>query len=464
MAETARSTVTNHGTDDPVGNPPESSPAQVRRAALSSFIGTAVEFYDFLLYGAAAAVVFSKLFFPELSPGWATAASFATFAAGYVARLVGGLVFAHFGDLAGRKSVLLTTMLLMGVATGAIGLLPTYEQIGVLAPVLLVLLRVVQGIAAGGEYGGAALMSAEHAPKHRRGLVGTSTSLGLPVGGLLATAMFAAASSLPEPAFLSWGWRIPFLVGFILVGIGLWVRLKVDETPVFAAAQAASSKSSSRLPMATMFKRHPRSAVLGILLVMPTLAISSLFGSYIVSYAISVGFKPSQGLISVIIGSVVAIVTLPVYGALSDRFGRRPIFLIGTVGTVVLAYPCFALVNSGSLTGLFLAQAIMIGLVSTAMSGPMVALLSEMFDTDVRYTGVAMVYQTGTLVAGGFSPLIAAVLAASASDSSDSGRIALMLIVLGVLGTVAIVLSPESRGRDLTRPAAERSTTATTAS
>lgn len=437
--------------DAPVVASNGSSPAETRRAALSSFVGTTVEFYDFLLYGAASALVFNKIFFGSLSPSWATAASFATFAAGYVARLAGGLVFAHYGDRTGRKSVLVVTMLMMGVATGLMGLLPTYAQIGAAAPALLVVLRVVQGLAAGGEYGGAALMAAEHAPRERRGLVGSATSLGIPFGGILGTGVFAVVATMPEDEFLSWGWRIPFLIGFVLVGIGLWIRLKVSETPAFEAARTTATDESRQFPLATLLRRRPGAVLRGVLLAMPSHAIASLFGAYLLSYAVSVGYTASQGLVAVILGGAVAVVLTPLWAALSDRVGRRPVFLFGAASTAVLAYPAIALVNSGSNLGLIGAQLLIGSLASTALAGPMVAMLSEMFDTDVRYTGVAMTYQTATVIAGGFAPLIAAVLAAS--GVVGGGNIAFMLVILSVAAVIAILFSPESRGSDLTQPA-----------
>ncbi|MFJ8539409.1 MFS transporter [Streptomyces sp. NPDC093591] len=397
---------------------PSPDTRQLRRVALSGLLGTAVEFYDFLVYGTVAALVFGDLFFPRADPAVGTIAAFGTFAAGYVARPLGGIVFGHFGDRIGRKSMMLLTMVLMGCGSFLIGLLPTYDAIGVWAPVLLVTLRVVQGLAIGGEWGGATLMVVEHAERTqgaRRGLWSSFTQLGAPLGSVLSAGVVTLVSTLPDDEFRAWGWRVPFLLSILLLGVGLFVRLKVAESPLFA--QAKQQSQPDRPPVVEVLRR-PKPVLLAACVGIGAFTAQSLLTGFMISYAVDHGYSRPQVLTAVTITSCVALVVLPTASALSDRVGRRPVVLAGAVASAALAFPVLALVNSGSPGLLILALALGHGVAQSTMYGPLGALLSEMFGTRVRYTGASLGYQAATLLGAGFSPLIAGSLLASSGGSS----------------------------------------------
>ena len=351
-------------------NEPEKveDPAQMRRVLFSSFLGSAVEFYDFLLYGTAAALVFGQLFFSDLTPVVATIASFATLAVGYLVRPLGGVVFGHFGDRIGRKSMLVLTMTLMGAASFAIGLLPTYATIGLLAPVLLIVLRLIQGFAVGGEWGGAALMALEHSDENRRGFSTSFANMGAPAGAVLSTVVLAVATLLPDDDFLAWGWRIPFLLSAVLVGIGLYVRLKVTESPLFEqeviTAVAAEKK---RLPIVDVLRNNPRSVLLGIGAGIGAFALQALMATFALTIGVHGGLPRSTVLWLFAAGSLVQIFALPAYAALSDRIGRRPVMIACCVAAVSAAYPVLRLIASGSVPAVLLGFLIAMPLVQAAM-------------------------------------------------------------------------------------------------
>ncbi|MEU0838840.1 MFS transporter [Streptomyces sp. NPDC005962] len=410
----------------PVPPPPPDS-RQLRRVALSGLLGTAVEFYDFLVYGTVAALVFGELFFPDADPAVGTIAAFGTFAAGYLARPLGGIVFGHFGDRLGRKSMLLLTMVLMGSCSFLIGLLPTYDAIGVWAPVLLIALRVVQGLAIGGEWGGATLMVVEHAERtggaeHRRGLWSSFTQLGAPLGSMLSAGVVTVVSTLPDDEFRSWGWRVPFLLSVVLLAVGLFVRLRVAESPLFTEAQAQEGPSrdepSRDTPPLAEVLRRPGPLLLAGCVGIGAFTAQVLLTSFMISYAVRHGYTRPQVLTAVTVASCVALFALPAASALSDRVGRRPVVLAGAVASAALAFPVLALVDSGSPGLLILALALGHGVAQSTMYGPLGALLSEMFGTRVRYTGASLGYQLATLVGAGFSPLIASSLLAANDGSS----------------------------------------------
>ncbi|MEU0210819.1 MFS transporter [Streptomyces canus] len=388
---------------------------QLRRVALSGLLGTAVEFYDFLVYGTVAALVFGELFFPGADPAVGTIAAFGTFAAGYVARPIGGIVFGHFGDRLGRKNMLLLTMGLMGGASFLIGLLPTYDTIGVWAPVLLITLRVVQGIAIGGEWGGATLMVVEHAGDKRRGLWSSFTQMGAPLGSLISATVVALVSTLPKDQFAAWGWRVPFLLSVLLLGVGLFVRLKVVESPLFA--EVKKDRAESRLPVLDVLRR-PRPVLLACGVGIGAFTAQSLLTSYLIAYATGIGYPRPQVLTALTVSAAVALVVLPCASALSDRIGRRPVVLTGAILSAATAFPVLALVDSKSSGALILAVVIGHGISQSLMYGPLGALFSEMFGTKVRYTGASLGYQGATLVGAGFSPMIAGSLVASSGNGT----------------------------------------------
>lgn len=408
------------------------------RVASASFIGTTVEYYDFLIYGTAAALVFPRLFFPDVSPATGLLLSFATFGVGFVARPLGGIVFGHYGDRVGRKRMLVYSLLVMGTATVLMGALPTYSQIGVAAPILLTLLRLAQGFAVGGEWGGATLMAVEHATPDRKGLYGAFPQMGAPAGTATATLAFFAVSLLPDEQFLSWGWRIPFLASAVLIVIGLVIRLSLAESPEFAAVQARAAVL--RLPIAVAFRRHWRQ----ILLVAGAYLSQGVFAyicvAYLVSYATTVaGIDRAQALLGVCVAAVVAVVMYPVFGRVSDAVGRKPVFLAGVVAMGVSVLPVFALINTGR-PGLFLLALVLVfGLAMAPAAGVTGSLFSLAFDADVRYSGVSLGYTLSAVVGSAFAPTIATALYA-ATESSDS--IAAYMIAVSVISAVSVSLMP----------------------
>ncbi|MFI5613386.1 MFS transporter [Amycolatopsis sp. NPDC051903] len=422
-----------------------SPPEEVRRVAVSSFIGNAIEFYDFILFSSAAALIFGRLFFSDLAPALGTIVSFATLATGYVARPLGGIVLGYVGDRVGRKTVLLATMITMGLASGLIGLLPTYAHIGAAAPILLVVLRLVQGFAVGGEWGGAALLAAEHAPPERRGWITALGQAGLPAGGLLSTIAMALVALLPQEQLFSWGWRIPFLISFALLGVGLYVRLHVAESPLFE--ELAAEQRQRRRPLRHIARR-PWPLVRGAITAVPPISISSLFGSFAVSYAVGIGFSRATVLWALGVAWVGAIVMTPVYGRLSDRVGRRPVYLGGAIGLAVAVFPLFWMINSGSAVLLFIAMFLAFTLISVAMSAALAAVLAEMFPTESRYTAVSVAYQAAGLGAG-FVPLIAGSLLAAGGGGRNIGLVCAFTIAVAVVAAVIVLFGRESRGVDL---------------
>ncbi|UZF46627.1 MFS transporter [Rhodococcus rhodochrous] len=429
-----------------VQSPPSGDIAQLRKVTLSSLLGTTIEYYDFLLYSTMAALVFGDLFFPSSNSAVSTIAAFGTLAAGYVARPLGGLVFGHFGDRLGRKSMLVITMVMMGIASFAIGILPTYEQIGMLAPVLLVTLRVVQGVAVGGEWGGAALMVAEHSDDRRRGLWTGLMQLGSPIGFLLSTSAVMLATLLPDASFESWGWRLPFIASAALLAIGLYVRMSVVESPVFEQAAAkAEVAAEAKLPVLQLLRR-PRPLVLACAVGIGPFAMTALITSHIIAYTTSVGYSSSTVMRILVLMSVVSIVTIPGFSALSDRVGRRAVSLTGAAVAVLYAFPLYMMINSGSIA--LLTVALLFGqVVQSAMYAPLAPMLSEMFGTDVRYTGVSFGYQFASLIGAGFTPMIAASLLVA----SDGSSLPLSLILVGTacVTILAAWIASETRGNNL---------------
>ncbi|WP_231991898.1 MFS transporter [Mycobacterium sp. ACS4331] len=409
-----------------------------RRAAVASFVGTTVEFYDFLIYGTAAALVFPKLFFPGTSPTTGMLLSFATFGVGFVARPLGGIVFGHFGDRVGRKRMLVYSLLLMGGSTVAMGLLPTYAQIGLAAPLLLTALRLLQGFAVGGEWGGATLMAVEHAPSGRKGFYGAFPQMGAPAGTALATLAFYAVSLLDDAAFLSWGWRIPFLASVALIAIGLVIRLSLTESPEFTAVQQHSAVV--RVPFTEAFRRHWRQ----ILLVAGAYLSQGVFAyicvAYLVSYATSVaGIDRADALFGVFVAAVVAVCTYPLFGSLADRIGRKPVFLMGVLAMGMATLPTFALINTGEAVWFLVALVLVFGLAMAPAAGVTGSLFALVFDTDVRYTAVSVGYTLSQVLGAAFAPTIAVALY---NSTSTSNSIAAYLIVVSIISALSVVFLP----------------------
>jgi MFS family permease len=414
---------------------------QLRRAVASSFIGSVIEYYDFLLYATAAALVFGKVFFAALDPLTATVASFGTFAAGYLARPLGGVLFGHFGDRIGRKKMLVTTMTLMGLASFLIGALPTYGQIGIWAPVILVTLRVLQGVAVGGEWGGAVLMSAEHATS-RRGLWASFTNAGAPCGMVLSTVVLTATAAVSgERGFLAWGWRVPFLLSILLLGIGLFIRLKVQETPVFAAAGR-----SARVPLFDVLRNHPGNLLLAVGVGLAAFVAQGTLTTFLIAYGVEVGYSRQTVLSGLTLSSALAVVGIIGYSALSDRLGRRPVVLAGAVAMAAFSFVLFPLVDSGNVVLLVVTLVLGQAVIQPAMYGPLAALCTELFSTRSRYTGASLGYQLAGLGAGLAPVLFASILAGGGSTMTIS------LIISGfcLLTVVCVVLLAETSGNSLT--------------
>jgi metabolite-proton symporter len=407
-------------------------PSSVRRVVVASLVGTSLEWYDFFIYGTAAALVFNQLFFPSFDPLVGTLLAFTTYAVGFVARPLGGIVFGHYGDKVGRKNVLVITLLLMGIATFAIGLLPTYDAIGAWAPILLVTLRFLQGLGLGGEWGGAVLMTLESGDRNKRGLNASWPQVGVPVGLLLANGVLSLMGAVTEDdAFLSWGWRIPFLLSGVLVLVGLWIRMQVAESPAFAKVESSHEKVEA--PIVDVLRNYPRQVLLAVGARLGVDVAFYIFVLFITTYVTTYLKLPSSyALNAVLIAAACQVVTIPLFGALSDRYGRRPIYLIGAVGAAIWSFVFFALLDTGSFA-LIVLSAVVALVFHAAMYGPQASFIAEMFPTKVRYSGASMGYQLAGVIGGALAPIIATALLSSFSSSLAvsvySGAVLLVTIV-----------------------------------
>jgi metabolite-proton symporter len=425
----------------------------LKRIVAASLIGTTIEWYDFFLYGSAAALVFNKLFFPDSEPLVGTLLSFLTYAVGFAARPLGALVFGHYGDRLGRKKLLVLSLLLMGGATFAIGLLPTHATVGVAAPVLLTVLRLVQGFALGGEWGGAVLLVSEHGDAKRRGFWASWPQTGAPAGQLLATGVLSALTALmSESAFGAWGWRIPFLLSGVLVAVGLWIRLSVDESPVFKAALAqaeerkAAAAAAEKMPIVAVLRHHWRDVLIAMGARMAENISYYVITAFILVYAvIAADLSKQTALNAVLIASAIHFAAIPMWGALSDRIGRKPVYLVGAVGVALWMFPFFALIDNRSFASLLLA--VSVGLIfHGAMYAPQAAFFSEMFATRMRYSGASMGAQFSSVAAGAPAPLIATALL---DNYHSSAPIALYVIAAALITVLAVLCAKETRNRDL---------------
>lgn len=408
------------------------------KVLIASLTGSTIEWFDFFLYGTAAALVFDELFFPSDDPFVSLMLSYLTFSLTFFIRPLGGVVFSHIGDRIGRKRTLIITLSLMGGATMLIGLLPTYDSVGILAPVLLIVLRIVQGLGIGGEWGGALLLAYEYAPENRRGLFGSVPQMGITSGMLLASLVLTLMSLLPDDQFAAWGWRVPFVGSVLLVLLGLWIRSGIDETPSFKKAKEEGDVA--RMPVVETFRFHWRAVLVAVGAKVVETAPFYIFGTFVVSYATgTLSFDNTTALNAVTVGAIVATVCIPIAGRLSDTFGRQRVYLIGAVLLALFIAPYFLMLGTGSTFMLILATVIGLGVLWAPVTATIGTLCSEIFSTRVRYTGVTLGYQIGAAAAGGTAPLIATWLLSRFDDSWVP--VAGYLIFTAVVSIVAVSLA-----------------------
>lgn len=411
------------------------------RVIIAASVGSALEWYDFFLYGTAAALVFGELFFPKSDPLVGTLLAFLTFGVGFVVRPLGGIIFGIMGDRYGRKPVLVITLLMIGVGTTLIGLLPTYAQIGYWAPILLVALRVVQGLGAGAEYGGAVIYLVENAPPKHRGFWGGFAPLGVSVGNLMAAGAFALVTMLPREELMAWGWRVPFLASVLLIAVGIYVRLRVSETPVYTEAVVARKKVESNPAMAAL-RKHPRNFMVVLGARLAENGLGYLFPVWGLSYVISLGVPRADALSALMVAFIVELFTILGFAALSDRVGRRPVYMFGALAGVALAFPFFWLVETKEWIYITLAFVLARAVVTAAMFGPQASYFAELFPPQRRFAGFAFARELGSLLAGGPAPFLATALVAWASGSW--WPVSIYVIVLSLLTTWAIWAGPET--------------------
>jgi metabolite-proton symporter len=418
-------------------------PSHHVKVAIASLIGTAIEWYDFFLYGTAAALIFNKLFFPTVDPTVGTLLAFATFGIGFVARPLGGLVFGHFGDTIGRKTMLYLTLLIMGLATAAIGVLPTYDTVGVWAAALLVACRLIQGFALGGEWGGAVLMAVEHAPSHRKGFYGSWPQLGAPLGLVLGTLVFSIVSGMmSNTQFNAWGWRLPFLFSMILVIVGLWVRFTVAESPEFQKVK--DTKEYVRIPILNAILTHPKSILLAMGARFAENGFFYIYAAFVLAYATqALGMNKQDILNGVLIAAFIETFTIPAFGALSDKLGRRPVYIFGAIFSAIMSFPLFMLLGTKSPQLAWIAIALGLAVGHAAMYGPQASFFSELFGTKVRYSGVSLGYNLASIFAGALSPIIATWLMSTYKPAT--WPISVYMMILALITLVSVYFALETR-------------------
>jgi metabolite-proton symporter len=419
--------------------------AQLRKAVVAATVGTTIEWYDFFIYGTAAGLVFPKLFFPNADPLTGTLAAFSTYFVGFVGRPIGAAIFGHYGDRIGRKATLISTLLLMGIATFLVALVPGYESIGIWGAIILTVLRALQGIGVGGEWGGSVLISMEWSrTHHRRGLVASWPQFGVPCGLFLSNLVILGFSAWSGADFVAWGWRVPFLLSIVLVGVGLWIRIGILETPVFK--QLVASNKIEKTPILEVIKRQPKEIVLSALVRMAEQAPFYIFTAFIFAYGTGT-LKMSRDLVlsAVLVASVVSFVSIPLFGHLSDRIGRRNMYLIGAAVTGVFGFIYFGLLSSGAPALVFVA--IVLSLIPhDMMYGPQAALIAEAFTPRLRYSGASLGYQLASIIAGGPAPLIATALLASYHTGY---AVAVYIAACAVVSLISAAMMPDYTGKDV---------------
>lgn len=408
---------------------------QTRRVLIASLVGSSIEWFDYFLYGTVAALVFNQLFFVNEDPTVGLLLAYASFALAFFIRPFGGVIFSHIGDRIGRKKTLVLTLSLMGIATFGMGLLPTYQAIGVWAPILLITLRLVQGLGIGGEWGGALLLAVEYAPPEKRGLFGSIPQMGVTIGMLMGTVALWVMTLLPEESFMTWGWRVPFILSALLVIFGLWIRKGIDETPEFKKVQ--ESGDIPKLPIADTLKYHWREVLIAIGAKVVETAPFYIFSTFVVSYATTnLGFTRTSTLTAVMIATVVTTILIPIMGNLSDKVGRKKLYVAGAVGMALFAFPYFWMIQQGSVALLIIATVIGLGIIWAPITAVLGTMFSEIFDAKVRYTGISLGYQIGAALAGGTAPLVATALLARFDNSYVP--VALYIVFTALISLVSI--------------------------
>ncbi|MFL4475853.1 MFS transporter [Paeniglutamicibacter sp. MACA_103] len=424
----------------------EFSKKDIRTVMLSCVVGTTVEWYDFFLYGMAAGLVFDKLYFPTADPLIGTLLAFATFAVGFVARPIGGLVFGHIGDKIGRKTTLVTTMFIMGIATFLIGVIPSYEVIGVAAPILLIIMRIAQGVAVGGEWGGAVLMAVEYAPQGKRGFYGSFPQIGLAIGLVLGTGVFALLGGLlSDEAFLAWGWRIAFLLSAVLVGVGLFIRLKVMETPAFRKLAAVEEKATIPALELMRNRKNRRHIFLGMGSRWAEGVAFNLWAVFVIAYGTgTLKLEKNTILLAVMAAAITMVVAIPVMGKISDHIDRRKMYTVGVLILGAATYPALLLMGTGNTLVIVGTIVIVLGIFYPIIYAPEAALFSELFPTRVRYSGISVVYQVSGIFASGMTPLLLAFLLREAN-----GGLGLIVAYILAITVVSAVCTMAIRRKDM---------------
>ncbi|GLB59178.1 MFS transporter [Cytobacillus sp. NCCP-133] len=405
------------------------------RVLIASLVGSSIEWFDYFLYGTMAALVFNQLFFVNEDPTVGLLLAYASFALSFFIRPFGGIIFSHIGDRIGRKKTLVLTLSLMGAATIAMGILPTYQAIGVAAPIILITLRLIQGLGIGGEWGGALLLATEYAPPERRGFFGSIPQMGVTIGMVIGTLALWIMSLLPEQQFMTWGWRVPFILSALLVIFGLWIRKGIDETPEFKKVKEKGE--IPKLPIADTLRYYWKEVLITIGAKVVETAPFYIFSTFIVSYGTStLGFSRSAVLGAVMVSTVITTILIPIMGSLSDRVGRKKMYIVGTLAMMAFAFPYFWMIHQGSVLMLVVATIIGLGIIWAPITAVLGTMFSEIFDAKVRYTGVSLGYQIGAAVAGGTAPLVATALLASFDNSYVP--VALYIMFTALVSLIAI--------------------------